>query len=371
MRFNPFQCYDRNSVGHGDVEYTLVSLGSRHVKFWTLEPDDGVVAGEANVKEAKALAERLGKWKIDANAASFGNRAKIQDIMCVAFVQDEAANIGEGVGVKARVLCGTESGAVFVFQIIEESPAEDPDEFMNVKVDEEEDDKVVKPVNWASRGALLNVVKDAHAGPVFDVAVAAGSKIVATVGKDGYLKLWRLTASDEGDELLAIKSVNIAGVGPMMGAPKSISFSRSLDKVVIGTYGNSLVEVGLTGCDNGGEGEIAVTDVQVIIKGHAGNVKQIAAHPTLPIYASVGDDKSFLLWSSTTNTLLCAARMKEMVYSVAFSPDGENFAVGLVTGDVLVKKLPKNVMEGGKEFVNIGTKRTGNKDKKEAGGAWA
>jgi hypothetical protein len=84
----------------------------------------------------------------------------MQDIMCVAFVLDRAADIRKGAGaeedsagVAARVVCGTESGAVFVFQTVEEPREDDPDEFLqkNKGVDDEEDEMVVKPVNWACR----------------------------------------------------------------------------------------------------------------------------------------------------------------------------------------------------------------------------
>jgi hypothetical protein len=38
--------------------YTLVSLGSRHIKFWTLEPDDSVVVeAGADSKEVSRASE--------------------------------------------------------------------------------------------------------------------------------------------------------------------------------------------------------------------------------------------------------------------------------------------------------------------------
>ena len=55
MRFNPYQCYSRDVVPAHECEYTLVSHGSRHIKFWTLEPDDSVmVEGAKDEKEVRA-----------------------------------------------------------------------------------------------------------------------------------------------------------------------------------------------------------------------------------------------------------------------------------------------------------------------------
>jgi WD40 repeat protein len=181
---------------------------------------------------------------------------------------------------------------------------------------------------------------------VCDIATAGTSNIVATVGKDGLLKIWTLSEAELGDRLKPLKSVNVAGAGPMLGAPRSIAFNKTLDKIVIGTYGNSLLELQVSGCNGSLQGEansddpgVEVSSLDVIVKGHASNVRMVACHPSQPVYASVGDDRSFLLWSSESNAMIASLRMKDMVYSIAFSPDGQFVAIGLVTGDVYIKKV--------------------------------
>jgi WD40 repeat protein len=212
---------------------------------------------------------------------------------------------------------------------------------------------------------------------VFDVATAAGSNCVLTAGKDGLVKIWLLASSMEGDGMTLLKKVNIATAGPLLGAPRSVAFNKSLTKIIVGTYGNSLVEVDVKGCSAALEGGVVssvdVTGVTVVVKGHAADVKCIATHPTLPIYASVGSDKSILLWSSETNSLLSSVKMREVVYSIAFHPDGEKVAIGLLNGDIVVKKLPKEgAYADADEWEDVVLKKTGNKEKKDGGGgAWS
>ena len=204
MRFSPFQCYSRDDVPAHDCEYTLVSLGSRHIKFWTLEPDDSVAVESAkDEKEARALAQRLGKWKIECNAASFGTKAKMQDITSVTTVLDTPADLMNEVAPSSRAVCGTESGSIFVFTTVEEPRDDDDDEIIPkvAEVPDDEEVRVNKPVKWAPRGNLDFVIKDAHAGSVSDIAAAGGTNVVASVGKDCLLKIWQLSHFEEGNTL--------------------------------------------------------------------------------------------------------------------------------------------------------------------------
>lgn len=261
-------------------------------------------------KEARALAQRLGRWKIEANAASFGTKAKMQDIMCTTFVLDTVADIANEIAPSGRVLCGTETGAIFVFSTMEE-PRSDEDKYGNnlkptvENADDDEDIKINKPVKWAARGALINVLKDAHNGTVNDIASAGSSNVVATCGKDGLLKIWQISPVEEGDNLTLRKSVNVMGAGPLLGTPRSLSWNSSLDKICVGTTGNSIVEVSIDGVSahlqGGRVNKINITGMDCVVKGHANNIKQVACHPSEAMFASVGDDRSLNLWSSEEN----------------------------------------------------------------------
>jgi len=378
MRWSPFTCYHNDMVAPHECEYTLCSLGSRHIKFWTLEPDDSVITeGAKDEKEAKALAQRLGKWSLDSNAASFGNKAKMQDVNCATFILDNVADLPNEIAPSSRTICGTESGSIFVFSTIEEPRHDDSDDPFGapkaINQEEDEDDMgVKKPVKWAARGALINVIKDAHTnGPVTDISAAGATNIVASVGRDGLLKIWQLSTVDEGDELTLKKSINITTAGVMLGYPRSVIWSRDLTKVIVGTTGNCIVECRVGGLENvmgGGQiGKINILSMECVVKSHANSVRMCASHPSEPMYGTVGDDRSFNLWSSEENRIIASLKMPDKIYSVAFHPDGEFVALGLENGDVYVKRIPDS--EDG-SWEHIIMKKTGNKIKKAEGGAW-
>lgn len=372
MMFSPFTCYHNDMVPAHDCEYTLVSVGSRHIKFWTLEPDDSVLAEGGDEKEARALAQRLGKWKLESNAASFGTKAKMQDVNCATTMLDNMADIPNEIAPSSRTICGAESGSIFVFSTTEENRYEEEEEFgVKPTADDEEDMGVKKPVRWTARGALINVIKDAHAGPVNDVSAAGSSNVVASVGRDGLLKIWQLSPVEEGDELTLRKSINVTNCGTMLGPPKTVSWSRDLGKVIVGTTGNCLVECRISGLENwmSGEqiGKINIVSMDCIVKSHANSVRMCAAHPTEHMYGSVGDDRVFNLWSSEESRIISSLKMPDKIYSVAFHPNGEHVALGLENGDVYVKRIPDS--EDG-PWENVVMKKTGNKVKKAEGKAW-
>ena len=150
--------------------------------------------------QARALASRLGKWKLECNAASFGSRLKMQDITCCTFLLDSHGDPAEGLAPSGRVLLGTEFGNILIMAVMEEPRAEDEYDIGHVLSGHDSDDdshgdggsKVKKPIEWQARGALLSVCKESHGkGSVEDICGAGSSDIVASVGKDGMLKIWR------------------------------------------------------------------------------------------------------------------------------------------------------------------------------------
>jgi len=373
MRFNPFQSYNTDMVSPADSEYTLISVGARHLKFWTLVPDESIVKGvEGGVKddkEARALASRLGKWKLECNAASFGNRAKMQDITCVTFVMDGVGDINEGVAPAGRVVCGTEFGSIFIFAVMEEARVEeeyDIGRVLNNGSDEDDGPKVNKPIEWLARGALLNVVRDAHQGTVNDLCSAGSSDVFGSVGKDGMFKIWKISAPENGDTLMLMAQTNISNVSPLAGSPKTLAWDDDLRRCSIGSNGNTVFSVEIAGVESYTSGHdieaVSITEVSVVVKGHANSVKQVAAHPTLPIFASVGDDRALNIWHSETRGLVSFLKLPTKVCSCAFNPNGRDIAVGLQSGDIHVYSFPDE--NGNGDWVEMVKKKTGNKEKK-------
>tara|TARA_B110000971_G_scaffold205991_1_gene228896 strand:- start:245 stop:703 length:459 start_codon:yes stop_codon:yes gene_type:complete len=118
---------------------------------------------------------------------------------------------------------------------------------------------------------------------------------------------FRISPQDASkDELRLLSQFNVSVVSPMSGYPKSVSWDDGLRSLAIGTNGNTVLSVEVNGVDVHKSGQevidkhvsIETKNIGVVVKGHANTVKQIAAHPSLPIFASVGDDRALNIWHS-------------------------------------------------------------------------
>ena len=158
----------------------------------------------------------------------------------------------------------------------------------------------------------------------------------------------------------------------MLGCPRSVCWDSTLTKLIVGTTGNCLVEVSVSGLEawtqGGAVGKINIVGMECVLKSHANTIKTIACHPSEHIYASVGDDKYLNLWSSDENRIMSSLRLSDKIYSVAFHPNGEHVAIGLESGEVHVMRIPDS--EDG-SWTKIIRKKTGNKEKEKAeAGSW-
>ncbi|EGB10213.1 hypothetical protein AURANDRAFT_4067, partial [Aureococcus anophagefferens] len=70
--------------------------------------------------------------------------------------------------------------------------------------------------------------------------------------------------------------------------------------------------------------------------GHVGRVNMLAAHPSLPVMASVGNDRTLRLWDNTDRRLAQLLRLPDRATAVAFHPDGAWLALGTESGDLLL-----------------------------------
>ncbi|XP_059480614.1 echinoderm microtubule-associated protein-like 2 isoform X2 [Neocloeon triangulifer] len=168
---------------------------------------------------------------------------------------------------------------------------------------------------WVRGGNTVSkVVRAVHEGPLFCLVVTNDGQVISGGGKDRRLVQLDHTLSSTGAS---------TQLPDDLGGVRAIAAGRG-GRLVVGTTKNSMAAGSLTS----GMAAVAI--------GHTDEVWALAAHPSLPQFATGGHDCCVRLWDGQSRSVVWSSDLPEPLQSAAFSPDGAVLVLGLTTGRWLV-----------------------------------
>ena len=178
---------------------------------------------------------------------------------------------------------------------------------------------------WDSQGNLITDLVS-HTDVIRNIAFSPDSQIIATASHDKTVKLWNirgkllatLNESNDGAGSVAFSPNGMMAIGDHNGEIKLWQLERKLDRITF-----NFIKT---------------------LKGHLGEVRQIAFSPDGQLIASASADNTIKLWQSNGELLKTMHGHQEAVWSVAFSPDGKEIASGSEDTTVIVWNI-KQMLE--------------------------
>ncbi|XP_018317021.1 echinoderm microtubule-associated protein-like 2 isoform X6 [Mycetomoellerius zeteki] len=164
---------------------------------------------------------------------------------------------------------------------------------------------------WArGTNTISRLVKNLHEGSIFSICVLKNGNIITGGGKDGKILYFDASLNLTGEE---------AQIEDHFGGIRTLSEGRGT-QLLIGTTRNCILV---------GENDMGFNPAML---GHAEEVWGLAAHPTLPQFATAGHDRLLQMWDSLSHTVVWSKDIGEQAQSITFSPDGNIIVVGCVSG---------------------------------------
>ncbi|MEU6735961.1 TIR domain-containing protein [Streptomyces physcomitrii] len=156
---------------------------------------------------------------------------------------------------------------------------------------------------WRRATGSHGLQLDGHQGRVRSVAFAKDGSSIATGCDDGRVRLWRASDGTLTDTL-----------GAHTDRVYAVCYGPDLSCVVSASWDGTAV-IWRDGA------------ARYVLREHTGKLWTAAAHPSLPLLATAGDDRVIRLWDLTTGTAVSALTGHSgRIYSVSFSPDGRHLA---------------------------------------------
>ncbi|XP_061940142.1 echinoderm microtubule-associated protein-like 2 isoform X8 [Apis cerana] len=157
---------------------------------------------------------------------------------------------------------------------------------------------------------ISKIVRNVHEGSIFSICVLKDGFIVTGGGKDGKILYFDESLNLTGEE---------AQIEDHFGGIRTLAEGRG-SQLLIGTTRNCILV-----------GDVGMGFNPAML-GHAEEVWGLAAHPTLPQFATAGHDRLLQMWDSLSHTVVWSKDIGEQAQSIGFSPDGNVMVVGCTSG---------------------------------------
>ena len=165
-------------------------------------------------------------------------------------------------------------------------------------------------------GTTLERTVAAHDGPVN--VLSSTNEGCASGGHDGLVKVWNTVLECQ-------MATDLATHGAVCPVVRSIQWENEQSKIVVGTLGAEIFELG------GGDGVNLREGGGPLVMGHShtgDEVWALSPHPHYPRYATAGDDATLRVWDARKHTLVAMTALEMPSRCIAYSPKGERIAVG-------------------------------------------
>ena len=368
--FNPFQCRSIDEADwESDAHYTLMSCGTKHIKFWTLSlvPDpEFKTSGGGSMNPKASVADKIGtkplpgkkqldlvkkppkkglsgeitnrrkekmKWFLEGDTGKFG-KAKIEDVLCVTFVPaPDLEGYDPDYDLECLTLAGSVGGHImaWVQNIIPPDSESDSD-------DDEEDQARSRITWWESKGNLLCMEKKAHPGGVLGLEWLDDLKRLCSSGKDCSVKIWKITINASAKAEFQMLAQLTPEQAIMHGhTPRSVTEGGEFapNKVVIGTTGNDILEIDVA--ETGDSLKVTTGEEnRPMLPAHSGTMLGLACHPTLPRFATASEDKTVAIWDYDERYMISDHELPSKGQVACYSNDGKMVAIGMSEADFIV-----------------------------------
>jgi len=165
---------------------------------------------------------------------------------------------------------------------------------------------------WKGRNCVRSI--NGHLGPV-NVIKTVPNVGVLSGAADCKIRVW---FRDITPGLM----FDIRSLGSLNPSVRSLGWDSHNNKILIGTMGAEIWEIS--------DADGSDLHSGPLLQGHfADQLWGLAAHPTRPEYATVGDDQTLRVWSADTGRLLRLTRLDSPSRAVAYSANGQFIALGL------------------------------------------